>query len=122
MRLYFVRSERQICHLLKVNKQIEGFYGKYGKAMTEKMVAEAVSRMNAAIGKSYMSEIFLHESCIYLDVMDKLISSGHRVVQIYDAFFIKGKLGSEEILDVRKLIRKCAEGYWTKWVENSPKQ
>ena len=43
--------------------------------------------MEKAIGFSYRSEIFLHESCIYAQVAHKLRTMGYKVFQVYDGFF-----------------------------------
>ena len=38
-------------------------------------------------GALYGSEIFYHESCIYMDVLKELLDKGYKVWQCYDAFY-----------------------------------
>lgn len=38
-------------------------------------------------GALYGSEIFYHESCIYMDVLKELLENGYKVWQCYDAFY-----------------------------------
>ena len=38
-------------------------------------------------GALYGSEIFYHESCIYIDVLKALLDNGYKVWQCYDAFY-----------------------------------
>ena len=38
------------------------------------------------IGKFYQSEIFVYESCIYLDIYEHLLKNHKKVTQIYDEF------------------------------------
>lgn len=49
------------------------------------MFKEAVENV---IGRSYGSEIFLHESCIYLDVTLKLLKAGYKCWLVYDCWYI----------------------------------
>lgn len=41
------------------------------------------------IGGFFDSEIFLHESCVYLNIYKDIVDSGIRCTQIYDSFYIK---------------------------------
>ena len=41
------------------------------------------------IGGFFDSEIFLHESCIYLNVYKDIVKSGIRCSQVYDSFYFK---------------------------------
>ena len=41
------------------------------------------------IGGFFDSEIFLHESCIYLSIYKDIVDSGIRCTQIYDSFYFK---------------------------------
>jgi len=45
--------------------------------------------MEAEGGRLFDSEIFLHESCIYIDVLYALLEDGFFVWQCYDAFYAK---------------------------------
>lgn len=51
------------------------------------------------IGGFFDSEIFLHESCIYLNVYKDILKSGIRCSQVYDSFYFKA--GTD--IDVNRL-------------------
>ena len=51
------------------------------------------------IGGFFDSEIFLHESCIYLNIYKDIVSSGIRCSQVYDSFYFKA--GTD--IDVNRL-------------------
>ncbi len=46
-------------------------------------------------GKLYGSEIFYVESCVYLMTLYDLVTSGHRVWQVYDCFYATGEEDQE---------------------------
>ena len=85
-----------------------------------KVLQQAKDNMLNAIGHSYRSEIFLHESCIYTQVAHKIRSMGYQLIQIYDGFFTNKPL-DEKVFDA--IVKECAleyyekyKGYWYKWV------
>lgn len=49
------------------------------------------SKMRDIIGQSYDSEIFLHESCVYMQLVDELFKLGFDVIQVYDGFFVRNR-------------------------------
>jgi hypothetical protein len=116
MRLYFGSSEKQIAHQLRLTHQTDRFVKAHGRRAAIDTIGMARNGMIAAIGKSYGSEIFLHESCIYIDVFSALIERGYRVIQIYDGFFIKGILSEEEQTEIHSIIKACAEAYYTRHI------
>ena len=116
MRLYFSNSERQIAHQLRLTHQTDNFVKAHGRRAAIDTIGNARNGMIAAIGKSYGSEIFLHESCIYIDVFAALIERGYRLIQIYDGFFIKGILGEAETAEIHSIIKECAEAYYTRFI------
>lgn len=46
-------------------------------------------QMTDVIGNPFDSEIFLHESCIYMDLCKELLDRGFDVVQVYDGFYVR---------------------------------
>ena len=83
------------------------------KRLNAKDVLEkARSNMFNAIGSSYRSEIFLHESCIYTQVAHKIRQMGYRLIQIYDGFFTNKPL-DEKTFD--EIVKECAMDYYNKW-------
>lgn len=62
-------------------------------------------RMREVLGVSYLSEIFLFESCIYILAKKKLVERGYRVVRVYDGFYTDKFLSMKEFDEV---IRESA--------------
>lgn len=69
-------------------------------------IKRARDKFNQVIGESCRSEIFLHESCIYLDVVEVLRSRGIKVVQIYDSFYT-----DQEVSDMESIVQEAASNY-----------
>ena len=72
-------------------------------------------------GKTYDSEIFLHESCIYMDVLKELLDKGYYVWQCYDAFYATNPYnqtneGFEKM--VSEIIEIKANNYINKYCNN----
>ena len=51
-------------------------------------MSEAKINMYEALGSSYDSEIFLHESCIYVDMLSKM-PNNQNISLVYDCFYYK---------------------------------
>lgn len=47
------------------------------------------TKMHDIIGSSFDSEVFLHESCIYMQLVNELFKIGFDVIQVYDGFFLR---------------------------------
>ena len=56
----------------------------------DKMIEFRNALVQAEGGKLYGSDIFYVESCVYLMTLYDLLSSGHRVWQVYDCFYSTG--------------------------------
>ena len=61
----------------------------------EKMTEFRNAIIKAEGGKFYGSDIFYVESCVYLMTLYDLLSSGHRVWQVYDCFYSTGAESNE---------------------------
>lgn len=63
-------------------------------------VYDVMKRLKEAMikveGKTYQSEIFYVESCIYAMVVYDLLSAGHNVWLVYDAFYSRGEADQED--------------------------
>lgn len=59
------------------------------------------------------TEVFFHESCIYLDVIDKLLTMGINVAQVYDCFYFKK---GEMPENMKEIIKECAMNYYNTWI------
>ena len=63
------------------------------------------------IGQEYDSEIFFHESCIYMDVLFELLKQGYNVWQCYDCWYT-----DKEVSDINDIINdKVMKYYDTKY-------
>ena len=64
-------------------------------------------------GALYGSEIFYHESCIYMDVLKALLDNGYKVWQCYDAFYAskRGVTQEEFVKYVTHVIEEKANLY-----------
>ncbi len=115
MALYFDSSAKQAQNHFRLKHQTDDFVARHGKAETVETIAEARDAVRDYLGDSFGSEIFLHESCIYIDVFKRLREEGYQVIQCYDGFFLKGWLTARQEARVWSLIRECAESYYAKW-------
>ena len=64
-------------------------------------------------GKVYDNEIFYHESCIYLDVLKKLLDDGYFTWLVYDAFYSRkiGETQDNYEKYVKELVETKANNY-----------
>lgn len=111
MRLYFAESDRScMSHILALGRdaedvcsQVDGWH----------IIQEARRRMFSAIGPGYGSEIFLHEACIYVKALRKLMERGEKAVLVYDCFYLIDTTMTAR--DVEKVVKECANEYYQKW-------
>ena len=74
---------------------------KLGKTgLDKKEVDELLGRLRQAMikavgGKTYGSDIFYIESCVYMMTLYDLLTSGHMVWLVYDAFYSNGEEDQE---------------------------
>lgn len=111
MSLYFCNSAKSI---------LANYYRKQLNMGVDKdelleAVEEARIRMFETIGESYRSEIFVAESCIYLEAYRRMVEEmGWRVIQVYDGFYIEN--GNEKTIEqARKIVEECAYWYLKKY-------
>lgn len=90
MQLYFNKSSKQMKAHIEYKKSATKQWDVENGGL--ELIMKAQDNMVKAIGKSYESEIFLHESCIYAQVAHKLRAMGYKVIQIYDGFFTDKEL------------------------------
>ena len=71
-------------------------------------------------GRLYGNEIFFHESCIYMDVLNQLLKDGFFVWQCYDAWYAKKEGISQEQFEeyVREITAEKANKYIDTVVES----
>ena len=65
------------------------------------------------IGGFFDSEIFLHESCIYLNIYKDIVDSGVRCTQIYDSFYFN----ADTTINVNQLYKTHLTQYKLKFAD-----
>ncbi len=113
MQLYFNKSSKQMKAHIEYKKSATKEWNKENGGL--ELIMKAQDNMVKAIGKSYESEIFLHESCIYAQVAHKLRTMGYKVIQIYDGFFTDKDLGKETFDNI---VKEQALSYYHKYINN----
>ena len=108
MRGYFDRANLIGVHTRRVMATVED-----KEAVDNEMKIYQNAIVAAEGGRLYGNEIFLHESCIYMDVLSKLLEDGYFVWQCYDAWYAKKKGISQEYFEeyVRELVKEKANLY-----------
>ena len=114
-KMYFSASSKdmktKVCwnHQTTTRKYLEDNFG-------EATLLKARENMEKAIGFSYRSEIFLHESCIYAQVAHKLRTMGYKVFQVYDGFFTDKPLDRTTF---NNIVKSEALSYYYKYISSS---
>lgn len=113
MQLYFNKSSKQMKAHIEYKKSATKKWNQENGGF--ELIMKAQDNMVKAIGKSYESEIFLHESCIYAQVSHKLRQMGYKVIQIYDGFFTDKEL-SKDTFD--KIVKEQAIRYYKTYIKD----
>ena len=114
-KMYFSASYKdmktKVCwnHQTTTRKYLEDNFG-------EATLLKARENMEKAIGFSYRSEIFLHESCIYAQVAHKLRAMGYKVFQVYDGFFTDKPLDRTTF---NNIVKSEALSYYFKYINHN---
>lgn len=110
MSLYFENSPQS----LVAHYRAKGLNLPYTDEELVSAINEARSRMRDVCGDSYRSEIFVAESCIYLEAYRRMVEEkGWQVVEVYDGFHIRlvGGMDAAKVRDeAAKIVEDCA--YW----------
>ena len=61
-------------------------------------------------GKLYDSEIFLHESNIYMSLAKHILSNGYKLMQIYDGFYT-----DKPVVDIESTLKQIALSYYEQY-------
>lgn len=94
--------KRQVSMKVKYNKEEWSDLDYVMKSYRESIV-QTVGELK------YDSEVFFHESCIYLDVTNELLSRGYNVWQQYDCWY------TDKEVDVKQIV----EQYVSRYINNS---
>lgn len=110
MALYFDRPK---CIIIHNQLKTPNMLRKYGAKPIEDELIAAKQSMENFTGRSFDSEIFLHESLMYIDFVYALRKKKVDVVQIYDGFYFSRK----DLIDVESLMRQTAANYYKDYME-----
>ena len=92
MRAYFDSGDKSVGHHTWLTMEQEGIKR---EDVCDKMTEFREAIIEAEGGKLYGSDIFYIESCVYLMTLYDLLSSGHKVWQVYDCFYSTGSNSQE---------------------------
>lgn len=108
MRAYFDRPSTLGVHTRRVMANVRS-----KEAVDAEMRRYQESVKKAEGGVLYGSEIFFHESCIYMDVLLSMLEAGYKIWQCYDAFYAaKESVTQEEYQEyVTQLVKEKANKY-----------
>lgn len=106
MYLYFDGSEKQII------KDLKNAHGELWDG-AEQTITQWKKLTEDYCGTVDGTSVFLHESCIYMDVYNELINRGIDTVQVYDAFYTaKGNMPK----DIAAIIANKAISYSNRYL------
>ena len=92
MRAYFDSGDKSVGHHTWLTMEQDGIDR---EDVCDKMSGFREAIIKAEGGKLYGSDIFYIESCVYLMTLYDLLSSGHKVWQVYDCFYSTGSNSQE---------------------------
>lgn len=108
MPMFFEQSDAT--YLRNILNKIESFRNasRYRKhAIVDKLLSYR-HKMFEVLGPSFKSEIFLHESCIYMHTLYELVKQGWQVAQVYDGFYA---IHQDKTLDLSTDIESILDSY-----------
>ena len=92
MRAYFDSGDKQTGHHTWLSMNQDGIDR---QDVCDDMTTSRTAIIEAEGGKLYGSDIFYIESCVYLMTLYDLLTSGHKVWQVYDCFYSTGEEDQE---------------------------
>lgn len=115
MSLYFENSPQS----LVAHYKAKGLNLPYSDEELVSAINEARGRMRDVCGESCRSEIFVAESCIYLEAYRRMVEEkGWQVVEVYDGFHIRlvDGMDAREVRDeAARIVEDCAYWYINKY-------
>ncbi len=119
MLAYFDTTDKQVC-----NHTWRGMPNKEGitkEDVKSNMLALRKAMTKAEGGRLYGSEIYFAESCVYLMTLKYLLSTGHRVWQVYDCFYADGDETQEEFEKlVAENVKLNFNEFYQQWYVKKP--
>lgn len=110
MRTYFSASARKA----RANLIASGINPVYA-GVVEDFFVRSRKAVERVVGDVVGSEIFLHESCIYIGALYRLYKMGYEVALVYDEFCYSKKHGLTEDM-IAKAIEESFEEYYSKFI------
>ena len=113
MRAYFDSGDKLTGHHTWLSMDQSGI-DREDVCDTMKAFREAI--IEAEGGKLYGSDIFYIESCVYLMTLYDLVTSGHKVWQVYDCFYAAGE-EDQELFDfmISNGVKRNFEDFLSVW-------
>lgn len=108
MPMFFERSDAT--YIRNILNKIESFRNTSShrkQAIVDKLLSYR-HKMLKVLGPSFQSEIFLHESCIYMHTLYELVKQGWQVAQVYDGFYA---IHQDKTLDLATDIESILDSY-----------
>lgn len=114
MRLYFSNSPKQMINQLCFDNE---FFVKIFRESEIKdyLISETKKEfysLRDKIGVSFGADIFVHESCIYVSLLKKILKRGYKCCHVYDCFYIDERLDKEKF---EKMLKETLEEYRSKY-------
>lgn len=108
MPMFFEQSDAT--YLRNILNKIESFRNasRYRKKAIQDKLLSYRHKMFEVLGPSFKSEIFLHESCIYMHTLCELVKQGWQVAQVYDGFYA---IHQDKTLDLATDIESILDSY-----------
>ena len=113
MRGYF-DTESQIAGHIKRQISMKTSYNKDEWSELNYVMKSYKQAIKETIGElAYDSEIFFHESCIYMDVLFELLKKGYNVWECYDEWNT-----DKEVENIQEIVNNKAISYYKQYVNN----
>lgn len=102
MKLYFAKSIGTLYKGIRYVGKSDYIKEKIDEYTLKESLINMKSKMTDIIGESFDSEIFLHESCIYMQLVNELFKLGFDIIQVYDGFYVKNRddVNQEQFNDI----------------------
>ena len=111
----YIKRLSMLCYFTESSKKIvsnnRDILKDYDKDQIVNLLETYKQRMKNIIGKFYQSEIFVYESCIYLDIYEQLLKNHNKVIQIYDEFVSNDDITYEIEKYIKDNINTLREKY-----------
>lgn len=100
------RVGANVCHHLRLARA--------GAATEIQAIVDGIrARMIDVIGAIKGKQIFVYESCIYSRVLARLLNEGHKVVQVYDCFYVDNAAAVERVKELLpEVARECLQDFF----------